>query len=65
MNLVKIILLVAAAAGLFIYLPPLLTAHLADPTGLIVILAAAFFLGFIVGEAVEFCADRLHLYRRL
>ena len=65
MRPIKIIIMLAALAALYVYVPPLFAANAASPTGFIACLAAMFFLGFVIGEFMEFCADRVNLYRRL
>lgn len=65
MHLGKIIVMAAAVTGIAYYLPALIEAHAQNPLGLAVTLVCIFYLGYISGEFVEFCTDRLHLFNRL
>lgn len=65
MHPVKLVFSLAAVAGLVFYLPQLWLTNAPAPQGLLITLASVFYLGFIAGEFVEFCADRLHLYSKL
>lgn len=62
MSPLKLLIVAIAAGGLYLYLPAVLTAGL---TPVVVCFAAVFYLGFVAGEAVEFCIDRYKVAKRL
>jgi hypothetical protein len=56
------LLFIAAAFGtLYYFLPPLMV----NPGPIIVCLVAVGYLGFVLGEMIEFLLDRYHVAKRL
>ncbi|HEX2859017.1 MAG TPA: hypothetical protein VHP58_02295 [Alphaproteobacteria bacterium] len=62
MSPLKLLLIAVALGGIYYYLPTILTAGLIP---VVVCFAAVFYLGFMAGEAVEFCIDRYKVAKRL